>query len=204
MACIINLFSSLGGSPATGGNWFYAETGPHSFSYGNCPDAATPDTFSLGDQIGTGHNICVDLTGLAVGSYDFTYVVPSEAVYADCGTGCTGCATVTITAQAGPENGAPVSYCENETACIILYDLLGNVPPITGSWEVSPAASFTEGDPADGSDDCFQPSVLGAGVFTFTYTVDHDGDCDNCSATVEVTITEAPSAGSDGAATVCI
>lgn len=207
MACIVNLFESLGGTPDTGGNWFFASAGPITFDYGVCPDAATEDTFSEGDQVGTGHTVCVDLTGVPAGSYVFTYVVPDGGVLADCGgSDCVGCSEITITIQESPVNGAPVEYCENDMGSYNLYDLLGNNPSTNGNWAVSVPLAWTEGQSNDdlGTNDFFKPSDLGPGVFTFTYTVNSDVECTNCSATVEVTIIAGSNPGEDAEVFICV
>lgn len=204
MACIVSLYDALGAPKDTGGRWFLESAGPINLDAGTCPGPLTPIVGAVaGDLISADHDACVDLGNIAAGDYVFRYVVPVGAGYEDCETGCNDCAIVTITVQEGPEDGAPVEYCENVMTCVNLFDLLGNVPSGNGNWGVSPAATFDEGTADDGTDDCFIPHTLGAGVFTFTYTVNSDGTCDNCVATVEVTITAADSSGESAEVFIC-
>lgn len=206
MACIVDLFGELGGTPESGGRWFYNSAGPTDLKVGVCPAAAT-DQFAVvqGDQVGTGDNVCVDLTGLAPGTYNFTYVVPVTADLNSCGEDCAGCAEISINLVAGPEDGAPVEYCSNDTDQYNLYSLLGNIPNTVGNWVCDSPGDWTVGQTNDnnGANDYFIPSSLGAGVFVFTYTVDSDVACDNCTAEVEVTVTLADMAGEEATILVC-
>lgn len=208
MACIVDLFAELGGTPDTGGNWYVTDAPafPFDMAYGTCPAAATPLTGVVdNDQIGTGEDICVDLAGVGPGDYEFTYVVPSPEGPASCGTDCIGCATVTITVHEAPVDGAPVEYCENDTDAYNLYALLGNAPSTDGNWSCDCGAFTGESDDNLGSNDTFMPSNIGVGVHTFTYTINSDPPgCAECVATIEVTVVEAPSAGTDGVAAVCV
>jgi large repetitive protein len=208
MACIVDLFGSLGGTPDTGGNWFYVSAPTINFAAGSCPTPGANADYDQFDPVGSGEDICVDLTGVAPGSYVFRYVVPGDAGPEDCSEGCTGCAEITIVVAESPEDGAPVEYCENVMDCINLYDLLGNTPSTDGNWACTSGCGggdWGEGYSADnnGANDCFKPSELGEGSYTFTYTVNSDADCDNCSATVEVTINPAEDAGIDNPIQVC-
>lgn len=208
MACIVNLFDSLEGTPATGGNWFYGASPSIDLLYGTCPAAATPIVGIMPDDpIGTGEDICVDLTGVADGSYDFVYVTPGTDDPSDCGTGCTGCSTVTIITREGPIDGAPVEYCDEDPTEYILYDLLGNVPSTIGDWTCDdPSWTTLNGKSTNGigDDDFVKPSTLAPGIYTFTYTVASTPGCTTCVATVEVTIVAAPGAGADSDATICV
>lgn len=210
MACVVNLFDALDGSPSTGGNWFYGANPSIDLVYGDGTCPVTGSTF-MGivedDQIGTGEDICVDLTGVAAGSYLFVYITPGTDGPEDCGIGCTGCATVTITTRTGPVDGDPVEYCDEDPTEYILYDLLGNTPSTVGNWTCDdPLWTTSNGKSTNdiGDDDFVKPSTLPPGVYTFTYTVESFGECDNCVATVEVTIVAAPGAGADSDATICV
>lgn len=208
MACIVDLFSELGGTPDTGGNWYVTDAPgyPFDMAYGTCPAAATPLTITAVNQIvGSGEDICVDMAGVTPGSYEFTYVLPDPNDPTDCGTDCISCATVTIDVREAPEDGDPVEYCENDNDSYNLYALLGNTPSTDGNWSCDCGAFTGESDDNVGNNDTFIPSNIGVGVHTFTYTVNSDpGGCAECVATVEVTVIEAPSAGTDGTASVCV
>jgi hypothetical protein len=204
MACIVDLFDTLLGTPDTGGRWFYVSAPTINFAAGTCPTVGANADYDQFDQVGSGDDVCVDLTGVAPGSYVFRYVVPDTAGPEDCSEGCTGCAEITIVVAESPEDGDPVEYCENVTSCINLYNLLGNTPSTDGNWTIDPPnVGFVPSNDDDGTNDCFIPEDLGEGVYTFTYTVNSGNDCDNCSASVEVTINPAQSAGDDETIQVC-
>lgn len=214
MACIVDLFAQLEGSPDTGGNWFYTGAAPATFSADTCPNdpPAATASYSPGDQLGTGEDICVDLTGLSPDSYEFTYVLPSPNTPDDCGVDCVACATVTVEVLAAPVDGDPVEYCSGDCDPVNLYGLLGNTPSTSGDWSYSGPGTWgpSGGQSVDGlgNNDTFKPCTatgIGVGVHTFTYTVESDpSGCAECVATVEVTVVEAPDAGSDGVAAVCV
>lgn len=205
MACTINLFEQLGGTPETGGNWFV--TGgpfPFTLNFGTCPDAGTPlNVPAAHTQVGVGYNICIDLTGAPQGPYVFTYVKPEDRTSESCSFDCVGCTTVTINTTQQPEGGE-AEYCANVADCINLYDLLGNSPSTNGNWE-SLNAPWPQGQSNDdnGANDCFRPIDFGAGTFEFKYTINSDVPCDNCSASVVVTLTPAPNPGETNSIVFC-
>lgn len=206
MACVVELYTALGAPKDTGGRWFLESAGPIDFEAGTCPGPLTPMLGVVaGDLVSAAHDACVDLTGLAAGDYLFRYVVPVGAGYEECEVDCNDCATITITIQEGPADGAPVEYCENDMVSYNLYDLLGNTPSTNGNWACDVPANWTVGQSNDnnGTNDTFKPFSLTAGVYTFTYTVNSDITCTNCVAEVVVTITAADSSGEDGEVFIC-
>ncbi len=206
MACIVDLFDELGGTPEAGGRWFFNSPGPTDLLVGVCPTAATPQNGVVsGDQVGTGDSVCLDLTGMTPGTYNFTYVVPVSEDLSSCGEDCAGCAEIVITVEASPEDGAPVEFCSNDTSQQNLYGLLGNAPSVNGNWVCDNPGAWTTGQTNDnnGANDYFIPSSLGPGVYVFTYEINSDIECTNCTGSVEVTITEADMAGTDGTLLVC-
>ena len=213
MACVVSLFDTLGGTKDTGGNWYItakpAGQGlPFNINYGEgvaCPTTGnTLNVDAIWKAIGTGEEICVDLSGVAPGDYEFTYVVPDPSDPDDCGVGCNDCSVVTITVVDAPVDGDPVEFCENETSPQNLLALLGGSPNANGNWNGPVEWVTGESDDDNGANDSFIPNELGEGVFTFTYTVANTESCADCQATVEVTITAAPMAGDDGSATICV
>lgn len=214
MACVVSLFDTLGGTKDTGGNWYItakpAGQGlPFNINYGEgvaCPTTGnTLNVDTLWKAIGTGEEICVDLTGVEPGDYVFKYVVPDPGDPDDCGVGCNDCSEVTITVIEAPLDGDPIEICENDPTQYFLLTLLNGTPNAVGNWE-GPVEWGTGQSPNDnGADDFFTAGDLGPGVFTFTYTVVSDPPgCAECVATVEVTVTSAPMAGDDGSATICV
>jgi hypothetical protein len=205
MACTINLFEQLGGTPETGGNWF-ATSGPFPFTlnFGTCPSAGTPLNIPAAHtQIGVGHNICIDLTGAPQGPYVFTYVKPEDRTSESCSFDCVGCTTVTINTTPPPEDGE-AEFCSNVADCINLYNLLGNTPSTNGNWE-SLNAPWPQGQSNDnnGANDCFRPIDFGVGSFEFKYTINSDVPCDNCSGFVVVNLTPALNPGETNEIDIC-
>lgn len=205
--CAVNLFANLSGSPDPGGNWYYASAGPLSVDVGTCPATDMPTVLNTDDQVGTGHNVCVDFEDVPPGAYVFTYVVPDPSTRDDCGEGCVGCANLTVNIVESPENGAPVEVCVNE-GVMYLYPLLGNSPSTNGNWECTSGcggADWGTGYSSDdnGANDFIDTTELGAGVYTFTYTVNSAFPCDTCSASVVITIVEGPDGGESETIKVC-
>lgn len=181
MACEINLFEKLGGTPDTGGSWSQT-SGPQAISLS-------------GGHLGTA-DFCDAADGTYVFSYKFNDIdTPS---------------TVSVTVGDPPDPGTSVSIDATEgDSAITLYDELGGSPDAGGSWAVSPSVPsgvFNAGagtyDPASGD------GSLNGTTYVFTYSVTKagtDGDCDCCTktATVSVTVYLGGSTGDNASVTVC-
>ncbi|WP_396602298.1 gliding motility-associated C-terminal domain-containing protein [Algibacter sp. R77976] len=129
----------------------------------------------------TGSN--VDLTVLAIGSYNFTYTIT------DANT-CTNSSTVTITVEDAPESGTantPEEFCVAEITTgqtYNLFDLLADEDQV-GTWSDDSTSGALSANivTLDG---------LAAGTYNFTYDVDAIGSCDDVNVTVSIIINDTP------------
>jgi gliding motility-associated-like protein len=145
---------------------------------GNEPGGTWTDDSSTGALTGSSVNI----TGLAVGSYNFTYSITSA-------NGCSNSSTVVVTVEPAPESGTPNSpaeFCVSEITTgqtFNLFDLLEGEDQ-TGTWI---------DDDATGSltDNLLSLDALATGAYNFTYDVDAVGTCDDVLVTVTVIINDA-------------
>jgi gliding motility-associated-like protein len=128
------------------------------------------------------------------GSYDPVTMDPGAYTYtltaaAPC---VSSSATVTVTESAPADAGSSgtLTVCDAGAAVSLLAQL-GGSPDAGGSWSgPSPVAGGN-----------YDPAAMDPGVYT--YTVAGTAPCANASATVTVTETSSPDAGTDGSATVC-
>jgi hypothetical protein len=205
--CPLNLFANLGGSPDTGGNWFYAGLNPITVKAGTCPDADTPTNLDIDVQVLSGHNICIDFEDVSPGTYRFTYVVPDGAVRDQCNVNCVGCADLIVNILAAPVDGEPIEICEGD-GLFYLFNLLGNTPSTNGNWACSSGCGGDDwgvgySPDNNGANDYFVASDLGPGSYIFTYTLNSAVPCDTCDADVRVDIIAGPVAGDSETIKVC-
>ena len=155
----INLFDGLDGTEDAGGTW-------------NDDDAT-----------GTLAGNSVDATGLAAGTYNFTYTVTASAPCVDDST------TITITIEAPQSTGADTTLdiCSNGVVTD-LFTLLGTADT-GGTW--SPALVSGTGN--------FDPAVDASGTYTYTIT----NACGTVSSAIVVTVVEAPNAGTNTTLAAC-
>lgn len=159
-----------------------------------CQNSAAQDLFgSLGGTPQPGGSWT---PALASGTGVFNPAVDSAGTYTYAFDGSNPCdndsATVTVTVNPVPdagENGS-VTFCANFDPAD-LFGYLGGTPQTGGTW--SPALSSGSG--------LFDPGIDAAGVYTYTVG---GGFCDISTATVTVSILDAPNAGEDGTLTVCL
>ncbi|MEC4003736.1 gliding motility-associated C-terminal domain-containing protein [Flavobacterium sp. SUN052] len=152
-----DLFTSLGGTPQTGGVW--------------------SPTLASGAGV---FNPAVDAAGV------YTYTVTGTS---PCANG-TASATVTVNPLPNAGSNGNLTICSNGTPQD-LFTSLGGTPQTGGVW--SPTLASGTG--------IFNPIVDVAGVYT--YTVTGAAPCGITSATITVSITPAPNAGSNGTVTLC-
>ncbi|HMN05527.1 MAG TPA: hypothetical protein PKD45_07355, partial [Flavobacteriales bacterium] len=128
------------------------------------------------------------------GMYDPATMTPGVYTYTVAGAGPCGNATATVTVDriAAPVAGTngTLDVCANG-APESLFAQLGGMPDAGGTW-TGPSA-VTGG--------MYDPVTMNPGVYT--YTVTGQAPCGTASATVTVTETGSPNAGTDGAVTVC-
>ncbi|WP_297514654.1 gliding motility-associated C-terminal domain-containing protein [Flavobacterium sp.] len=98
--------------------------------------------------------------------------------------------TITIVPQPNAGNDGTLVLCSNATPTDLFLSL-GGTPQAGGTW--TPALASGTG--------LFNPAVDPTG--TYTYTVVGGAPCGSDTATVSVSITPAPNAGTDGVATFC-
>ncbi|WP_411831088.1 gliding motility-associated C-terminal domain-containing protein [Mariniflexile sp. AS56] len=135
----------------------------------------------------------VNLTLLAIGSYNFTYTITDA-------NGCENSSIVLVRVDDAPESGtvnAPVAFCEGSApASYNLFDLLTGAD-VTGTWfSGSDNLGTAVSNPIDLSG--FIP-----GDYNFTYDVDAVGSCDDELVTVLVTINALPVTGTPTPAIFC-
>mgnify|MGYP000094304087 CR=1 FL=1 len=158
----IDLFTGLDGSQDNGGSW-------------------TND-----DGIGSLAGNIFDATGVAAGTYSFTYLVTATAPCVD------DSETITITIEeplnAGSIINPTLDIC-SDAGTTDLFSLLGSADT-GGVW--SPALTSTTG--------VFDPLVDAVGTYTYTLT----NSCGTYTNQVEVLVTTAPNAGADNTLAICI
>ncbi|PKQ44356.1 gliding motility-associated C-terminal domain-containing protein [Confluentibacter flavum] len=125
-----------------------------------------------------------DVTGFSVGNYQFTYYVTANAPCVDDFT------TITITIEAPLSAGTDnvLDVCSNN-GTTDLFTLLGSAD-VGGTW--SPALASSTG--------VFDPLVDALGTYTYSLT----NACGTVSSDVVVTVTQAPNAGTDNPANICV
>jgi gliding motility-associated-like protein len=173
---IINLQTSLGGTPQAGGTW--SETSPVSSSV------------SLTDPTQ------VDFKNVPSGKYTFRYSITGQ------GACSTAAATVTVNVNQDHDAGTPaiVQICNERGARLDLFGSLGGNPDVGGSWwDISAFPSSTSlADPTMVS---FEN--VPAGQYEFEYRIAGEGVCNQVSSSVSVLVSEAIDPGEDASLQVC-
>ncbi|WP_452221102.1 T9SS type B sorting domain-containing protein, partial [Lacinutrix salivirga] len=124
-----------------------------------------------------------DATGIAAGTYNFTYVVTGTAPCTDSSTTI----QVVLSAPLNPGTDATLDVCSTN-GTTDLFTLIGTAD-VGGTW--SPALNSGTG--------VFDPLVDADGTYTYVLT----NACGNYTSEVVVTVTPAPNAGTDGTFTIC-
>lgn len=159
-----------------------------------CEDAAPQDLFdSLGGTPDAGGTWAPALSS-GTGIFDPSVDLAGTYTYTVAGTGSCGDASasvdVTISQNSDAGIDAAATFCTSDSPQD-LFAILGGTPDVGGTW--SPALASGTG--------IFDPSVDIAGVYT--YTVAGTGSCQDATATVTVTLSDAPDAGTNGTITYC-
>ncbi|GAK90590.1 hypothetical protein JCM19297_1906 [Nonlabens ulvanivorans] len=155
-------------------------------------------TWSDDDATGALTSSTVDITGFAVGTYNFSYSITDI-------NGCMNSATVAITIEPAPESGnyigTPFEICEDQVAANSPYDLfnlLDGTQDTNGTWCAGNSSTGTTvTNPID-------LTTLGNGTFDFTYSVPAIGTCTDVDVTVTVIINPLPDTGLPTPLSVCI
>lgn len=151
------------------------------FTYlGGTPDAGGTWTAPGGAGHSNTFNPATDVAGI------YTYTVAGS------GSCPSASATVTVTLNTPPSAGTngTLAVCSNGAA-VDLFTRLGGTPAANGAWTFG-------GSPVS---NIFTPGTSTPGVYT--YAVNGTPPCPNASATVTVTQTTAPNAGTSRSITVC-
>ncbi|WP_346880677.1 gliding motility-associated C-terminal domain-containing protein [uncultured Algibacter sp.] len=154
----------------------------------------TGGTWTDDDATGTLSGNNVDLTGLAIGSFNFTYSITDA-------NNCSNSTTVTITIDDAPESGTantPEAFCIGDITTgqtYNLFDLLTDEDQ-TGIWTDDDGTGALSANTVtlDG---------LTAGTYNFTYNVNAIGSCDDVDVTVSIIINPAPNTGTPTPAIFC-
>ena len=197
------------------GVWTYTVSGP-----APCPDSSATVTVTLVDPPNAGTNgsadVCsngplFDLFSELGGSPDpggawtlggspvsntFTPGTSVAGTYTYTVNGIPPCpndlATVVVSQATAPDAGinSSISACSDEPSFPLIAELLGS-PDVGGSWS-GPS-------PVIGGQ--FNPATMNGG--NYVYTVSGAPPCSNASATLSITLRQAPDAGTNGTITVC-
>ena len=163
-----NLFALLGSSAESGGSW------------------------NNESNVGTLNGDLWDATGVAVGSYFFTYTVNDAT--ANCPSDDARVKiNVDSPSNAGSDNS--IALCEDETSVVLINNLAGS-PETGGSWtDLSNTAGF------DGSN--FDPQAGdGPGTYSFRYSVSNN-TCPEQTANLDITLIKLPHAGTGNNIDAC-
>ncbi|MGE5942794.1 MAG: gliding motility-associated C-terminal domain-containing protein [Flavobacteriales bacterium] len=125
-----------------------------------------------------------DATQVTPGTYQFTYYVTASAPCVDDNT----VITITVEAPLSAGTDGVLDVCSNN-GTTDLFTLIGS-PDLGGTW--SPALASDTG--------VFDPLVDASGTYTYSLT----NSCGTVTSSVVVTVTQAPNAGSDNTANICV
>ena len=157
-----------------------------------CSNSPTEDLYTLlgsSDLGGTWSPVLTSGTGIFDPAIDaagvYTYTITGTGVCAD------DTATVTVSIDAEPNAGTDntIEFCSTD-ATFDIFTLLGGAPDTTGTW--SPALASGTG--------VFDPATDTGGIYTYTVS---NGVCVDATATIDVTLYQAPNAGTNGTVEFC-
>ena len=166
-----------------------------------CTNDARVDLFTLlGNDADTGGTWS---PSLASGTGFFDPAVDSGGVYTYTLIGTAPCdkpftASVTVNLTQVPDAGINGSLviCDESTADVNLFNLLGGSPDGGGVW--TGPVTLTNGDLGT-----LDTELLSLGSYTFNYIVNSTNECTDDSSRVVVVVTADPDAGDDAEITLC-
>lgn len=154
----------------------------------------TPDgggTWSDDDNCGQLSGQFMVPMGLPPGNYDFTYTVPGDP---PCGA-AQATVTVRIVPALNAGSNGNMNVCSSSTQ-VNLFNGLGNNPQQGGVWIDLSGTGALNGQ-------FFNASQVGAGTYQFRYRLTGTATCASDSAQVNVQVTAAPNAGTNGSTLTC-
>ncbi len=156
---------------------------------GGTPD--TGGTWSDDDNCGQLSGQFMVPIGLPPGFYDFTYTVPGDP---PCGS-AQATVTVRIVPSLNAGSNGNMNVCSSSTQ-VNLFNGLGNNPQQGGAWIDLSGTGALNGQ-------YFDASQVGAGTYQFRYRLTGTATCASDSAQVNVQVTAAPNAGTNGSTLTC-
>ena len=120
---------------------------------------------------------------------EYTYTIASNSVSCEDETAVV---TVNIFESSDAGTNGSLSLCSDDSSTYDLFEILGGNPDPNGTW--SPALNS--------GTSIFDPNLDEAGLYTYTVS-SNNTICEDASATVNVSILQAPSAGNNGVLDLC-
>ncbi|XLS30176.1 gliding motility-associated C-terminal domain-containing protein [Flavobacteriaceae bacterium M23B6Z8] len=167
-----------------------------------CIDPDNPVIYTVADLVANGTEITwYDSNTSTLALDPATPLIPNEDYYATqttfpCESQDRYATIVRFDNAVDAGENASLALCEDATASVDLFDILGGTPDNGGNWS-GPIVL------ANGDRGSLDPSLLNPGAFTFTYTVPGQNACPDETATVTVTVQQEPNAGEDGQTDLC-
>lgn len=164
---VVDLFEGLDGTPDANGTW--------------------SDDDGTGQQSGQ----FLNLIGLPVGDYSFTYTVPGIGQCGD--VSATVIVDIVGLLDAGTNGSMSVCRSNNQ---VDLFAGLGGTPQLGGQWvDLDATGAITN--------QFFNATLVAAGTYQFRYRLGGTVACASDSATTTVTVVAAPNAGTGNTVSIC-
>jgi gliding motility-associated-like protein len=173
---VIDLFTSLKGSPDAGGTWTEIST--------------------ISSNVNLSNPASVDFTNTAAGAYEFKYVVNATA---PCGNE-EATLTVKVNRELNAGSNTRISLCNADGSAIDLFSKLAGNPDAGGTWTETSATNsgVNISNPASVNFNGVAP-----GDYEFTYALAGAGSCPGKSSILYVKVQRAYNPGISGTTSVC-
>ena len=149
-------------------------------------------TWSDDDATGQLSGTVFNATGVAPGTYHFTYTVPGQGSCAS----ASATVTVTITEALNAGEDATIAVCEGEL--VVLFAALGGAPQEGGVWQ------DLDGSGALIAGGVFNTTLVNDGTtWRFRYVLGASAQCFSDTSMFTVNVVDGPFAGCDGALSLC-